>query len=76
MLISVLEQAFINIARVRFQDAVAPGLIVRPHARVVELLPSFGPSSVSMPHALVPFSRVRLQCLLLDQLALAMSLIL
>ena len=76
VLISVLEQAFINIARVRFQDAVAPGLIVRPHARVVELLASFSPSTVSVPQALVPFSRVSLQCLLLDKLTLAMSLIL
>ena len=42
----------------------------------MELLASFGPSTVSVPQALVPFTRVSLQCLLLDKLALAMSLIL
>ena len=42
----------------------------------MELLASFCPCTVSVPQALVPFSRVSLQCLLLDQLALAMSLIL
>ena len=37
MLETVIEKAFINVAHLGLEDAVAPGLVVRPHARVMEL---------------------------------------
>ena len=60
MLESILEEAFKDIALVVPEDAVAPGLVIRPHARVMELRALLGPGAVTVTHALVPFACVGL----------------
>ena len=73
---AIFELAFINVASVRPQNAVAPRLIVRPHATVVENRVLFGPSAVTVTHALIPLSRISLFGHILDHFALALPLVL
>ena len=73
---AIFELSFIDVTCVRLQNAVAPRLIVRPHATVVENRVLLRPSAVTMTHALIPLARVSLFGHILDHFALALPLVL